>query len=40
MKQFRDTPYYVTEDGKVFRNGKERKLQIVKEYGLLAFVKK
>ncbi len=32
MKQFRDTPYYVTEDGKVFRNGRERKLQIVKEY--------
>ncbi len=24
MKQFRDTPYYVTECGKVFRNGKER----------------
>jgi hypothetical protein len=25
MKQYKDTPYYVTEDGKVFRNGKELK---------------
>jgi hypothetical protein len=23
MKQYKDTPYYITEDGKVFRNGKE-----------------
>jgi hypothetical protein len=25
MKQFRDTPYYVDEDGRFFRNGTERK---------------
>ena len=25
MKQFRDTPYYVTEDGDVYRNGKKLK---------------
>ena len=25
MKQFRDTPYFVTEDGRVFRNGREKK---------------
>ena len=23
MKQYKDTPYYVTEDGRLFRNGKE-----------------
>ncbi len=23
MKQYKDTPYYITEDGKVFRDGKE-----------------
>jgi len=23
MKQYKDTPYYITKDGKVFRNGKE-----------------
>jgi len=23
MKQYKDTPYFITEDGKVFRNGKE-----------------
>ena len=28
MKQFRDTAYYVTENGDVFRNGKKLKYQI------------
>lgn len=23
MKQYRDTPYYITEDGKIYRNGRE-----------------
>ena len=23
MKQYKDTPYFITEDGKIFRNGKE-----------------
>jgi hypothetical protein len=23
MKQYKDTPYYITEDGKVYRNGRE-----------------
>jgi len=23
MKQYQDTPYYITQDGKVYRNGKE-----------------
>ena len=23
MKQYKDTPYYITEDGKIFRDGKE-----------------
>ncbi len=32
MKQFRDTPYYITEDGRVFRDGKQRKNSIVKGY--------
>jgi hypothetical protein len=30
MKQFRDTPYYVTEDGRVFRNGRQLKFGIGK----------
>jgi hypothetical protein len=25
MKQYKDTEYYITEDGKIFRNGKELK---------------
>jgi hypothetical protein len=28
MKRFRDTEYYITQDGKVFRNGNERKTGI------------
>ena len=28
MKQYKDTPYYVSEDGKVFRDGKELKQKI------------
>jgi len=28
MKQYKDSPYYVTEDGKIWRNGKQRKLNI------------
>ena len=31
MKQYKDTPYYITEDGKVFRNGKELKFWITKK---------
>ncbi len=37
MKQFRDTPYYVTEDGKVFRNKKQRKPYIDK-YGYVSII--
>jgi uncharacterized cupredoxin-like copper-binding protein len=32
MKQYKDTPYYVSEDGKVFRDGKELK-QTITERG-------
>jgi hypothetical protein len=32
MKQYKDTPYFVTEDGKVFRDGKELKTQFQKKY--------
>lgn len=28
MRQYKDTPYYVTEDGQVWRDGKQRKLNI------------
>ena len=28
MKQYKDTPYYVTEDGKIFRDGNELKPSI------------
>ena len=28
MKQYKDTPYYITEDGKVYRNGRELKPNI------------
>jgi hypothetical protein len=33
MKQYKDTPYYITEDGKVFRNGKELTGFILKKKG-------
>jgi hypothetical protein len=31
MKQYKDTPYYITEDGKVFRDGKELFGTIIKK---------
>jgi hypothetical protein len=33
MKQYKDTPYYVTEDGRVYRNGKELEGYILKKKG-------
>ena len=33
MKQYKDTPYYITEDGKVFRDGKELFGWILKKKG-------
>ena len=40
MKQFRDTPYYVTEDGKVYRYWPKRKVKngINKKTGKQAYV--
>lgn len=31
MKKYKETEYYVTEDGKIFRNGKEKKSFISKQ---------
>ena len=31
MKQYKDTPYFITDDGKVFRNGKEIKGGLTKK---------
>lgn len=28
MKQYKDTPYYITENGEIFRNGKELKTSL------------
>jgi len=33
MKQYKDTPYFVTEDGKIFRDGGELKPFILKKKG-------
>jgi hypothetical protein len=33
MKRYKDTEYFITEDGKVFRNGKLMKTQYQKKYG-------
>ena len=37
MKQYKDTPYYVTENGDVFRNGKKLKGDISKGYHRVRF---
>lgn len=33
MKKYKDTEYYITDDGKIFRNGKELKPYILKKKG-------
>lgn len=33
MKQYKDTPYYITEDGRIFRDGNETKGYILKKKG-------
>lgn len=33
MKRYKDTPYFVTQDGKIFRDGKQLKTQFQKKSG-------